>query len=120
VPDRLRADASDKKQGSLDVEAPYADTNMSDLRGLHRLAFDTYREFINTGVGPEQARMVLPVSHYTEWHWTGSLLAWAHVWNERTAVGAQKETRECVQLIGPKMRELFPVCWEVLVDEVGI
>lgn len=117
LPDMLRAAAADKKQGSQDVEAPYADTNMSDLRVLHRLAFETYREFINRGVAPEQARMVLPVSHYTEWHWTGSLLAWAHVWNERTAAGAQKETQDCVRLIGPKMAELFPVSWGVLTSD---
>lgn len=78
-----------------------------------------YDQLLASGVAPEQARMVLPVAHYTEWHWTGSLLAWAHVWHERTAPGAQRETRDCVEKIGPKMQELFPVCWEALTRDVA-
>lgn len=117
-PEMLRAAAADKKQGSQDVEAPYADTNTSDWRVLHRLALETYRVFISRGVAPEQARMVLPVSHYTEWHWTGSLLAWAQVWKQRTEAHAQRETQDCVRLIGPTMEWLFPVSWPALTATV--
>ena len=40
-------------------------------------AVDLYKKLIDEGVAPEQARMVLPLSTYTEWYWTGSLAAYA-------------------------------------------
>ena len=44
------------------------------------------------GVCPEQARMVLPQSIMTSWYWTGSLVAFARVCNQRMESTAQKET----------------------------
>lgn len=116
-PEMWRQAASDKKQGSLDEQVVTHEQVEKDAWAVHRLALETYRVLLSQGVAPEQARVVLPVSHYSEWHWTGSLLAWAHVWNERTAAGAQKETQDCVRLIGPKMTELFPVSWGVLTSD---
>lgn len=113
-PDFWRAAAENVKQGSADTEAPHRDYNDSDYWVLQKLATETYNSFIKRGIAPEQARMVLPVAHYTEWHWTGSLLAWAHLWKLRVEHSAQKETTKCVKLIGPKMEELFPVSWKEL------
>jgi thymidylate synthase (FAD) len=45
------------------------------------------------GVCPEQARMVLPQSMMTSWYWTGSLVAFARVVNQRTHSTAQVETK---------------------------
>lgn len=79
-------------------------------------AADAYMELINQGVAAEQARMILPQSQYSEWHWTGSLLGWARVWSLRVKPDAQRETREIVEKIGPKMVELFPYSWKALTD----
>ena len=109
-----RAVASDKKQGSLDSAAPYQEKVQARLEEAQRAAVAAYNVALNVGVAPEQARMVLPQNLLTEWHWTGSLLAWAHVWKLRAAPDTQKETRDCVIQIGPKMADLFPVSWKEL------
>lgn len=115
-PDVWREAAEDKKQGSKDTGIDEQEHGLADAQFAGGVAIKTYNHLLTRGVAPEQARMVLPLNLMTEWHWTGSLLAWAHVWNERTAAGAQKETQDCVRLIGPKMVELFPVSWGVLTN----
>lgn len=53
-----------------------------------------YKEMLAMGVSREQARMVLPLSVYTEWYWTASLQAVAHFINLRQEVNAQWEIQQ--------------------------
>jgi len=113
-PVEWREVAKDKKQGSKDTGiAQQRDAERAAQTGA-QAAVAAYDALMEMGVAPEQARIVLPLNMFSEWHWTGSLLAWAHLWNLRTEEHAQKECQDCVRLIGPKMKELFPVSWEVL------
>lgn len=75
-----------------------------------------YETLLKEGVAPEQARMVLPQSMYTEWYWTGSLAAYARVCKQRLDPHAQVETREIAQMINEIIDPLFPVSWEALVE----
>ena len=75
---------------------------------------DLYAQMLEAGVAPEQARMVLPQSMYTEWIWSGSLMAFARVCNLRLDTHAQKETRDVVVQIADIIGPLFPVSWEAL------
>jgi thymidylate synthase (FAD) len=115
-PEEWRAAAPDKKQGSLDGAVDGSDFYLDEAKFYTQQQRILYERLIANGVAPEQARMVLPQNMYTEWHWTGSLLAWAHVWKLRTAPDTQKETRDCVLQIGPTMERLFPVSWKELTD----
>ena len=38
---------------------------------------------MKANVAPEMARMVLPQNLYTEWYWSGTLMAFARVCNLR-------------------------------------
>jgi len=73
-----------------------------------------YEDLLNSGVCPEQARMVLPQSMYTEWMWTGSVAAFARVCSLRLKEDSQRETREIAQSINDIVSELYPVSWEAL------
>lgn len=73
-----------------------------------------YEELIERGVAPEQARFVLPQGVMTEWVWSGSLMAWARFYNQRTDAHAQKEIQELAQKAGEIIKPLFPVAWEAL------
>jgi thymidylate synthase (FAD) len=68
-------------------------------------------------VAPEMARMVLPQSMMTSWYWTGNLLAFAHVYKERIAEGAQLEAQHFAKELDHVIRPLFPVSWAALVGE---
>jgi thymidylate synthase (FAD) len=58
-----------------------------------------YNSLLELGVSKEQARGVLPLSLNTTFIWTGSFLAFIHLFNLRLKKDAQQETRELVQKI---------------------
>ena len=106
---RMRAD--DKKQGSSDKTVHY------NINAAHKFALQCYDNMLQSGIAPEQARMVLPQSTYTEWYWTGSLAAFHRVCTQRTAGDAQKETREIAQQISERCAKLFPISWRNLIEK---
>lgn len=57
-----------------------------------------YDLMIKNGVAPEQARMVLPQSMYTEYYVTGSLAAWARAYKLRIDGHAQKEIQDLAKM----------------------
>lgn len=75
-----------------------------------------YQEMIDYGVAPEQARMILPQSMYTEYYVTGSLAAWARAYCLRTEKTAQKEIQEVAQQWKEIIEPLFPVSWKALTE----
>jgi thymidylate synthase (FAD) len=105
------------KQGSSDVVAlNIQEWCESEYEGIYQHIQIVYNEMIEKGVAPEQARMILPQSMYTEWYWTGSLAAYARMCKQRLDPHAQKETRDIAVMISNIIEPLFPVCWRVLID----
>ena len=103
--------AGSVKQGSgeelqldWDVE-PYV---MESLRA--------YDKLLESGVAPEMARMVLPQNLFTEWYWSGTLGAWAKMFNLRAEETAQKETQEIARQCGEILSPLFPNSWRALTN----
>ena len=120
-PDMWRKRADNVKQGSSDEavfysdDIPYCfDDFIVSPENLNKSALDTYAYLLDSGVCPEQARMVLPQSMMTEWYWTGSLAAWSRVCKLRLDSHTQKETQEIAQMISEHMSKLYPVSWEAL------
>ena len=101
------------KQGSAGVHERSADFQYY-YNGFVDNALVLYNRMIDKGVAPEQARMVLPQSMMTSWVWTGNLLAMAHIYNERSAAGAQLEVREFASALNDVIEPLFPVSWAAL------
>ena len=58
--------------------------------------------------------MVLPQSMYTEWFWSGTLGAWAKMYNLRSKPDTQVETRQLAMECGKVLEALFPVAWKEL------
>ena len=116
-PEHWRGRADDKKQGSSDE---YVDWLDRFERTGHRavvvseMALKAYKDMLEAGVCPEQARMVLPQNTYTEWYWSGSLYAFARVCNLRCQPDAQKETRDVCWKIDEFAKYLFPTSWKAL------
>lgn len=76
----------------------------------------TYNEMIDDGIAPEMARFVLPQGMMVNFVWTGSLLAFAHVYNLRSDTHAQKESQDFATELGHIMADLFPVSWGLLTN----
>lgn len=111
VPDVWRKKADNVKQGSSDegINPEYNPAHLYD-KILH-----TYLEATRDyDLSPEQARMILPQSMYTEVIATGNLYAWANLYIQRTDSHAQKETQDLAKQIGEIIQTLYPVSWEAL------
>jgi len=109
VPEVWRGRSEDKKQGSDGVVYPKTEVDFNDYTALR-----IYNELLESGVAPEQARMVLPQSMMTEWYWSGSLDAFADMCNLRCADDTQAETSIVADAIDEEMEQLFPVSWKEL------
>jgi len=112
-PDFWRARADNAKQGSSDWEVTLFDCPATTSESEAILA---YKALLDADVCPEQARMVLPQSMYTEWYWTGSLAAWARVCHLRLDRHTQKETQDVAKMLDKEMEKLYPISWKALME----
>jgi len=118
-PDKWRARAEDKKQGSSSnpLNKSYLGSGSENTASPYKCSdgvFYSYKRMLEDGVCPEQARMILPLNTYTEWYWSGTLGAWSDMYNLRSKPDAQKETQEIALSCGEIIKPLFPVSWEAL------
>jgi len=90
-----RKQATNSKQGSDGVIAgqEIAEAIEAGVLGHCR---DAYKALLELGVSKEQARTVLPLSLNTSFIWTGSFLAFIHLFKLRLKEDAQAETRQVV------------------------
>jgi len=111
--DKWRGKPTNAKQGSTGYVSlpPTVSIQIAELNGW---AIELYKTLLLEGVAPEQARIVLPLSTYTEWYWTGSLMAFSRVCNLRISSDAQEETRIIAEKIGTLCEEKFPISWKHL------
>lgn len=114
IPDTFRAAAANKKQGS-------GDTHPNNNYWLHVYektcleAIDMYDRMFLDGVCPEQARFILPQGVEVQWLWTGSLYAFANIYNQRRPGGhAQKESQWVAEQLDKIIAPLYPVSWAAL------
>ena len=104
------------KQGSLDKAAAFNDTALLMYRNAIEKAQQAYEAMLGLGICKEQARAVLPLSTYTEFVATGSLAAWARLYNLRSKPDAQRETQEYARQVKNILLEYFPVSFEALTN----
>lgn len=114
-PQYLRKRDSNKKQGSKEDPVEYNGLCMELMQRHSENSIDLYETLLANDVCPEQARMVLPQSMYTEFIETGSLAAYARLCKLRLDPHAQKEIREYAQLVSDILAEKFPVSWNALI-----
>lgn len=89
---KLRLQSEDSKQGSGGVlDDPALLVKMEQhIEASKRL----YKELCEANVAKEQARIILPLALKTQFIWTGSFLAFVHMWKLRLKPDTQLETRQ--------------------------
>lgn len=117
--DEWRSYPDDVKQGSgapiVEVEGEY----YTALLERH-VAFGeaSYKQAIDDGIAPEQARLFLPAyGMYVRWYWTASLQSVAHLIKQRTADDAQYEFRFYAEAVRDLTEPHFPVSLSELLKE---
>lgn len=78
-------------------------------------AVRAYETLLDAGVAPEEARIVLPLNMMVSWIWTGSLLAFNRVYQQRVDSHAQiTGTQEFAHKLGDILYKHFPYSMEAL------
>lgn len=127
VPSLWRGRAENKKQGSSEKEIKFltgflwygGHEAIKSSYSVHlNNCMELYTVMIENGVAPEQARMVLPQSMYTEYYVTGSLAAWARAYKIRADDHAQKEIRDLAGMWNKEISNLSQLrhSWAALVS----
>ena len=91
-----RKQSKSSKQGSEGVIEEQDIASMIEQEVIENCKL-AYNSLLDLGVSKEQARTILPLSLNTTFIWTGSLLAFLHLFELRLKKDAQQETRELVQ-----------------------
>jgi thymidylate synthase (FAD) len=107
VPSTWRKQHQSNKQGS---QGEITDSKSAQIlyESNMNCAVEDYYELLSMGVCKEQARMVLPLSLYSECYWTTSLQAVLHFLKLREDEHSQKEIREYAQAVRVITQEHFP------------
>jgi thymidylate synthase (FAD) len=99
-PKEWRLQSKDSKQGSDGVLEYFTNEFISlEYEKLIDSIKKFYKAIIKNNVSKEMARMILPLSLYTTFIWTGSLQAYLNLFELRLKPDAQEETRIVVQEI---------------------
>ena len=108
------------KQGSGSDEVTEILNECVDLKLTvdkhNEYALGLYNDMLASNVAPEQARMVLPQSMYTEYYVTGSLSAWARAYKQRIDAHAQVEIQDLAKQWCEIIAPLYPKSWEALTN----
>jgi len=108
IPDEWRGRPTHSKQGSSNEVIDYSITSVMQY------VKQSYDNLLKAGIAPEMARMILPQNMMTEWYWSGSLMAFARVCDQRLDEHAQAETSVIANWIDDYCYDLFPYSWEAL------
>ena len=114
-PDEWHTRPEDIKQGSGGL---VQSQKMASFwaQGATSTALKSYGDLLEMGVAPEEARTVLPLNAMTTVTWTGSLLFWSRVCNQRVDSHAQLAAQELGRKIADIVRPLYPVSWKELCE----
>lgn len=100
-----------RKQGSAepvptDIGAKY----LQRLRASVERGLSDYKQALDDGIAPEQARLLLPAyAMYVRWRWTASLNALLHFISLRQGEGAQSEIQLYADAVFAEVQRAFPI-----------
>ena len=113
IPEEWHTRPEDIKQGSGGLVPQQGIADSIAVNTTQR-ALDAYGQLLGGGVAPEEARTILPLNMMTTVVWTGSLLFWSRVVNQRVDGHAQLAAQVLGKQISAIVGPLFPVSWKEL------
>lgn len=106
--------SKDNKQGRSTEPVPpdVVERFLGFLKQDRETAYAHYEQFLQDNVAREIARMVLPVSVYTQFYWQMNLHNLFHFLRLRLDPHAQKEIRDLAQQVAICTQAVAPAAWE--------
>ena len=128
MPDEFYIPSSDniKKQSINNKQAranegfdnQYTSEIIQKISDTQNNVFQEYREFLDSGMAREIARINLPLSIYTEWYWKIDLHNLLHFLKLRLDKHSQYEIRVYAEIIADILKQCVPFTWEAFEDYI--
>lgn len=105
-----RGSPENKKQGSSEpLAAEVGAKYLQRMRASVERGLTDYRQALEDGVAPEQARLLLPAyAMYVRWRWTASLNAVLHFVSQRLDGHAQYEIQQYAKAVYSYVHQHYP------------
>ncbi len=116
IPEKLRGQSQKDKQSSDFISIPDQKKLIEEIEKIQEKVFEFYRKLLEKGVARELARMVLPLSLYTQFYWTVNARSLMNFINLRADYHAQWEIRQYAEAIAKIFKEKMPWTYEAFVD----
>lgn len=100
----------------LDNSDPRVSMALTAINSNNIASYKIYRELVESGIAKEVARMVLPVSMFTQFYWTVNARALMNFLSLRTDINAQLEIREYAAAVEEIFKEIMPVTYQAWID----
>src|SRR5690625_2957243 len=119
APNEWRSYPDNVKQGSGEpVDEEAGERLTFNLLNHIEMSEMYYRQALEDGIAPEQARLFLPAyGMFVRWYWTASLQSVAHLIRQRTAPDAQYEFRLYAEAVKELTIKKFPVSLPAFLGE---
>ncbi len=118
-PEEVRRQSTRNRQGRGDTLPPeVVDRFREDLSRISREAYVAYQKALEDGVARETARLLLPLSYYTEWYWKIDLWNLLHFLSLRLDPHAQEEIRLYAAELARIAEVVCPIAFEAFRDFV--
>lgn len=112
IPEKFRIQDTKNKQGSLNSENLNNEKLLEQYNKAVENSYKVYEYLLKEGVAREMARMVLPVSQYTQFYWSINARSLLNFIKLRTDSHAQYEIREYANVIAGIFAKKMPWTWE--------
>lgn len=118
VPEQFRVPAENNKQGSVlyDEKTSWHKIMRAHVEATYRIEYEAYKEMLDRNVAKEMARMVLPLSLYTEFYWTVNARSLSNFCSLRSGVDAQWEIRQYSKTLEALWETEMPITYEAWID----
>ncbi len=118
--ENIREQSTTNKQGRSDnkLNQKSAVEFTDSIIATQKKSFVEYKNYIETGVARELARINLPLSIYTEWYWKIDLHNLFHFLKLRLDNHAQYEIRCYAEAIATILKEKVPIAYQAFEDYI--
>lgn len=115
IPENWRQQSEDSKQASVGSVKEQEEAQQCYAKAI-QVGKHYYEKLLELGVAKEQARIMLPLSQYTEVFWTASFQAIVNFIELRDEPHAQWEIREYAKVLKKQMSSIYPHTMQIWSD----
>jgi len=117
--ERIRPQSKSNKQGREGtLPDGIAEEFQKNVQDISSNAYAAYQRALQGGVARETARIILPVSAYTEWYWKIDLHNLFHFLALRMDAHAQREIREYANAMANITKMVTPIAYKAFEDYI--